>query len=62
MFRIALCAIRESCGYTLNEVAEYCGTTVEAVKEMEDSPGDIMASMAMKLRALYGIPIDYINI
>jgi DNA-binding XRE family transcriptional regulator len=62
MFQITLRVVRESCGYTVEEVAEYCGIALDKMKEVEDDPGAMKDSIAIKLRKLFGIPIDYIRI
>lgn len=56
---ITLQAIRKSKGYTLHDAAEHCSTSETEMTEVEDDPGNMPASMAIKLRKLYGIPIDY---
>jgi len=59
---LTLRTIRESKGYTLNEAASHCGISESKMEEAENKPGDIPASIAIKLRNLYGIPIDYIDL
>lgn len=54
--------IRAYKGYTEDETAEYCGVSVRKMKGFESNPGSIPASIAIKLRKLYGIPLDYIKI
>lgn len=62
MNRLALNIIRESLGHTIENVAKHCGVSVNQMKEYEKNAGDIPASIVIKLRNLYGIPIDYIKI
>ncbi|WP_298202137.1 helix-turn-helix transcriptional regulator [Desulfosporosinus sp.] len=56
-----LSAIRNYKGYTEDEAAKHCGVTTGKMKEFESDPGKMTASIAIKLRELYGIPIDYIS-
>lgn len=58
--QIPLGAIRTYKGYTEDEAAIHCGVTTGKMKEFESDPGNMTASIAIKLRELYGIPIDYI--
>jgi transcriptional regulator with XRE-family HTH domain len=55
-------AIRELAGYTTEEAAGACGVSVEQMRDYENYPGNISAGTAMKLRRLYDIPLDYIDI
>lgn len=57
-----LCAIRINKGYTEDEAAKHCGVSTKKMKEIEADPGKMKASMTIKLRNLYGIPLDYISI
>ena len=56
---LSLQTIRVCKGFTEGEVAERCGVTIGKIKEFENSPWRMTASIAIKLRKLYGIPIDY---
>ncbi len=57
-----LSAIRIYKGYTEDEAARHCEVSIREMKKIEADPGKMRASMAIKLRNLYGIPIDYISI
>lgn len=59
---LPLSVVRISKSYTENEAAEHCGVSTEEMKAIEADPIEMSAVMAMKLRRLYGIPIDYISI
>ena len=41
MFQITLRAARISCGYTVEEVAEYCGVTIDKLNEFENNCKDM---------------------
>lgn len=60
--KLSLCEIRTQKGYTQNEVAEHCGISTREMNELEAAPGKMSATIAIKLRRLYGIPIDYISV
>ena len=60
MFHITLRAIRESCGYTIDEAAKHCGISAQEMAKYEKNPGEMMCSTAMKIRRLYPVPLDFI--
>ena len=51
--------IREASGYTVEEVAEYCGMDVNKVEGIENGTEEARASTIIILREIYKIPIDY---
>lgn len=60
--KMSLRDIRTYKGYTEDEAAKHCGVSTEKMKQIEADPGKMKARMAIKLRKLYGIPLDYISI
>lgn len=60
--KISLQTIRISKGFTEEEAANRCEITLGKMREFENRPGKMPASVAIKLRGLYGIPIDYISV
>jgi len=59
---IKLSAVRNSAGYTIEEASEYCQVSVEEMRRLEGEPGDMLASMVLRLRKIYKIPIDYVSL
>jgi len=59
MNKITLRMAREAKGYTVEEIAKHCDVSVERMKNLEDNPKCLKASILFKLRCLYNIPVDY---
>lgn len=59
---LTLEAARKEAGFTIKEAAAQCGISVIKMEKYEDSPGTMRASTAIKLRKLYNVPIDYIDL
>jgi len=49
---------RESCGYAVEEVAGYCGISVDTYKNYEKNSGEMIKVIACKLKRLYSISLD----
>lgn len=62
MFKITLQAVRISLGYKIEEAANHCHVSTQEMERLENDLGDMPASMVIKLRKLYGFPIDYVSI
>lgn len=62
MNSLTLEAVRTISGHTLEDAASLCSVPVEQMKAYEEDPGKLPARATMKLRWLYGVPIDYIKI
>lgn len=60
MFKISLKTARESCGYTAEEVAEYCGIPCGDYDKVEIDPSQIQLSLICKIVTLYGAPLSLI--
>lgn len=58
--QITLRVARISCGYTQGEVAKYIGVTPRTIRRWEKGGGDLAYKTLVKIRRLYGIPLDYI--
>ena len=56
MFKITLRAARISCGYTVEEVAEYCGVTTDKLNEFENDCKGMPISIGLKISNLYNLP------
>ena len=59
MFKITLRAARESCGYTVEEVARHCGVSVKIICEVELDSSEIAYSLLFKIIDLYNIAPDH---
>jgi len=59
---ITLETARDAVGLTINEAAKHCKEPVREMERLEADPGTMPASMVIKLRRIYGVPIDYISI
>lgn len=57
---LSLSAIRIFNGYTEEEAGKLCEVSEEQMRELERDPINMAASMVLKLRGVYGIPIDYV--
>jgi DNA-binding XRE family transcriptional regulator len=53
---------REMSGYTLDEAAEYCGVSTEQMEAFEREPGEIPKNVACKIKKMYNISLDIIEI
>lgn len=53
MFQITLKAARELSGYTLEEVAEYCGVTVDELNKIEKDSNFLTVNIMLKIKKLY---------
>ena len=62
MTKITLKMAREMSGYSVEEVAERVGVSATKIIRLEEKPEKLRASIAIKLRLLYGIPLDYIKL
>ena len=62
MCKITLKMAREMCGYSVEEAAERCGVTVDDMMGYEKTHRILKVIMLIKLRKLYGIPLDYIEL
>jgi len=62
MFQITLKTARESCGYTQEEVANYCMIRIGEYIKMEIYTVTIPSDILRKIRKLYGIPLDFIKL
>ena len=60
MFQITLRAARISCGYTVEEVAEYCGVTTRVLNDLEIDSGQMQFLLMQKLTNLYRVPLDLV--
>lgn len=60
MFKITLRVARESCGYTVGEVAEYCGISVHTFNDLEIDSGQMQFPLMQKLINLYRVPLDLV--
>ena len=58
--KVKLSSVRIAKGYTEEDAAKICGVTEEEMKKLEEEPESMLASMVLKLRKIYGIPIDYV--
>lgn len=60
MLQFTLKQVREACGYSIEEVANYCGITEEEYvkygKDFEDTP----ARIAYAIRSLFKVSLDAI--
>lgn len=62
MLKITLRVARESCGYTVEEVSEYCLVPVAIYHVYEKDPGVIPKNIACKIKKLFGIMLEAIDI
>lgn len=62
MFKITLRAARVSCGYTVEEVAEYCGIKTGVLEKYEINTALIPVEVLSKVSALYNVPLVLIFI
>lgn len=62
MSQVTLQSVRISKNYTVEEAAKHCQVSVEDMEKLESQPGEMPASMVMKLRKIYGFPIDYVSL
>ena len=53
---------REICGYSKRQVSDYCEIPIEEVNKGENDSEDIPVTTLIKLRRLYGIPLDIIKL
>ena len=60
MFKISLKVARELSGYTVEDVAKYCGVSISNLSKIEIDSGWIQFSLMQKLTNLYGVPLDLI--
>ena len=62
MSHVTLASIREVKGLSIEEAARCCDISAEKMKLYEENPGTIPVSLAIELRRLYNIPLDYIKL
>ena len=60
MFKITLRTARELSGYSMEEVAGFCGVTVEDVKRYENDTRKMPFDLAKKAKRLFHINIEQI--
>lgn len=53
---------RKNRGFTPEYVAEYCNISVNALCKFENEPGLTPVLIVIKLRILYNIPLDFIEV
>jgi transcriptional regulator with XRE-family HTH domain len=58
--QITLKAAREMNGYTLEQVAEYCGVTADTISDIEDNSESITYDLLSSILNLYGVSADYV--
>ena len=57
---LSLSAIRIHSGYTEEEAGRLCGVSGDEMRKLERDPIEMPVSTVLKLREIYGIPIDYV--
>ena len=62
MFKISLKTARELSGYTVEEVAKQCGVSIVQMEAFEREPGEIPKVMACKIKKMYKISLDLLEI
>ncbi len=62
MLTITLQSARELSGYSIEEIANYCGLTEDCYREYEDDFGKTPARIAHAIRTLLSISLDSIYI
>ena len=60
MFQITLKMAREMSGYTVEEVAEFCGVTTDCYREYEADFGKAPAGIAYAIHSLLKVSLDSI--
>jgi len=55
MFKITFKAAREMSGYTVEEVAEYCGVSSRTIGKYENNPSRLPLYLIIQLSVLYGV-------
>lgn len=60
MFKISLKAARELSGYTVEEVAGYCGIPVDVYSKIETDPSQTQLSLIYKIVTAYGVSLSLI--
>jgi len=62
MFQNTLRSVRISHGYSMEEVAEYCGVSIETINELEIDPCRITYNLLENIQTFYGVSLDDIFI
>jgi len=62
MFKITLKKARELCGMNVEQVGKYCNVSESMINNIEKNPIDVPLELLIKLRTLYGFPLDIIKI
>ena len=62
MLQISLRSARESSGYTAGGAANYLGISIESYEAYENNPGTIPKIIACKIKKMYGILLEWIEI
>ena len=62
MSKITLRSAREACGYSVKEIANYCGLTEDCYKSYEEDFGKTPARIVFAIRSLLKIRLDHIYI
>ncbi len=60
--KLSLRIVRVCFGYTVEEVAEYCGVSVKSLEAYEMDSGKMPINTALKVKKLYATPLDSIFI
>lgn len=60
MYHMSLQSARLSCGYTIDEAAEFCGVPTSIYESYEKDPGEIPKYIACILKKEYGVSLDQI--
>lgn len=60
MYHTSLQSARLSCGYTIDEAAEYCGVPTSIYESYEKDPEEIPKYIACIIRKVFNISLDSI--
>jgi len=56
----SISAVREECGFTIQEVSSYIGVSVKKLRKYEIKPSKMPLNIAKRLLELYKIHIDLV--
>ncbi|MFZ3132727.1 MAG: helix-turn-helix transcriptional regulator [Desulfosporosinus sp.] len=62
MDKITLKAAREMAGYTVEEAAKWCDVSIAQMETYENKPGEIPKTIACKIKRLYNILLESLEI
>jgi len=62
MFQVTLRTARELCGYSLEDVSEYCGVAISAFEKYEKNTELIPIKVLSKIKLLFNVPLGLIYI